>query len=56
FARSLSLQCEDMIGEYEDQYMRVFSKQKVKVEPQAVRLLCENTEGICKEKASKEEL
>uniref|UniRef100_A0A023FYZ4 Putative conserved secreted protein n=1 Tax=Amblyomma parvum TaxID=251391 RepID=A0A023FYZ4_AMBPA len=48
--------CEDMVGEYEDQYMRVFAKQKVKVEPQAFRLLCENTEGICKEKVLKEEL
>uniref|UniRef100_G3MPJ1 DUF3456 domain-containing protein n=1 Tax=Amblyomma maculatum TaxID=34609 RepID=G3MPJ1_AMBMU len=48
--------CEDMVGEYEDQYIRVFSKQKVKVEPQAFRLLCENTEGICMEKVSKEEL
>ncbi|XP_037502307.1 uncharacterized protein LOC119376597, partial [Rhipicephalus sanguineus] len=46
--------CEDMIGEYEDDYMRVFSKHKIRVEPQAFRLLCENNKEICGEKAKEE--
>lgn len=48
--------CEDMIGEHEDEYIRVFSKRKIRVEPQAFRLLCENNEAICGGKAAKEEL
>lgn len=48
--------CEDMIGEHEDEYIRVFSKRKIRVEPQAFRLLCENNEAICGEKVAKEEL
>ncbi|CAN7942025.1 unnamed protein product [Ixodes hexagonus] len=37
--------CEDMLGEFEDDYIRVFSKQKVRVEPQAFKLFCESNEG-----------
>ncbi|XP_075549494.1 canopy family protein seele [Dermacentor variabilis] len=46
--------CEDMIGEYEDDYVRVFSKHKIRVEPQAFRLLCENNKEICGEKVKEE--
>lgn len=48
--------CEDMIGEFEDEYIRVFSKQKIRVEPQAFKLLCENNQEICEAKVAKAEL
>ncbi|CAN8014034.1 unnamed protein product [Ixodes persulcatus] len=48
--------CEDMLGEFEDEYIRVFSKQKVRVEPQAFKLFCEGNEDICESRATKQEL
>lgn len=48
--------CEDMLGEHEDDYIHVFARRKIKVEPQAFRLLCENNDAICGGKGAKEEL
>ncbi|XP_064472005.1 protein canopy homolog 2-like [Ornithodoros turicata] len=48
--------CEDMLGEYEDDFIRTFSKNKIRVEPQAFKMLCENNEDICQVSSAKSEL
>lgn len=48
--------CEDFLGEYEDDFIRIFSKNKIRVEPQAFKLLCETNEGVCGVPVEKAEL